>query len=62
MVRMINDVDSKGVKDGILSFKNRKKNDKEADPDYFPHNATPLKDIRRSDLVNTEKSLTPNEG
>ena len=62
MVRMINDVDSKGVKDGILNFKNRKKKDSEADPEYFPHNAMPLKDIRRSDLVNTEKSLTPNEG
>ncbi|NLB53628.1 MAG: magnesium chelatase [Syntrophomonadaceae bacterium] len=61
MVRMINDVDSKGVKDGILSFKNRKKKDNEAEAEYFPHNAMPLKDIRRSDLVNTEKSLTPNE-
>lgn len=61
MVRMINDVDSKGVKDGILSFKNRKKKEAEGEAEYFPHNAMPLKDIRRSNLVNTEKSLTPGE-
>lgn len=62
LVRMINDVDSKTAKDGILTFKGRKnKSKKESEPDYFQHNARPLKDMSRGELVNTEKTLTPTD-
>lgn len=62
LVHMINDVSVKGPKDGILNFKGRK-NSKKAkdDSEYFQQNARPLKDMSRGELVNTEKSLTPNE-
>lgn len=60
LVRMMNDVDSRGVKEGILSFKNRKnKKSQDEDPDYFQQSARPLKDMHRGELVNTEKNLTP---
>jgi len=63
LVRMINDVDSKSAKDGILSFKSRKNKTREKDQDseYFQTNARPLKDMSRSELINTEKTLTPSE-
>lgn len=61
LVRMINDIDSKGAKEGILSFKSKKnkKNDEESAADYFQQIARPLKDMSRGELVNTEKTLTP---
>lgn len=60
LVRMMNDVDSRGVKEGILSFKNRKnKKGQDEDPEYFQQSARPLKDMHRGELVNTEKNLTP---
>ena len=60
LVRMINDIDMKGARDGILSFKSKKnKKDDEVPPDYFQQVARPLKDMSRSELVNTEKTLTP---
>ncbi|MEN6460662.1 MAG: magnesium chelatase [Syntrophomonas sp.] len=60
LVKIINDVDTRGTKEGILSFRNKKK-DKELDNDYFQSNARSLKDMSRGELVNTEKTLTPNE-
>jgi len=60
LVRMINDVDSRGSKDSILSFKNKNKKDEE-NPDYFQQTARPLKDMHRGELVHTEKTLTPGD-
>lgn len=61
LVRIINDIDGRGIKDGILSFKGKKtqKKGETAVPDYFQQDARPLKDISRSELINTEKTLTP---
>lgn len=62
LVRMINDVDSKSAKDGILTFKGRKnKAKKESEPEYFQQNARPLKEMSRDELINTEKTLTPSD-
>lgn len=61
LIKMINDIDSKGAKDGILNFKNRKNKKDNEDVDYFQNNARPLKDMTRRELVNTEKTLTPSE-
>lgn len=63
LIRLINDVGVKGPKDGILNFKGRKNNkkSKDDDPEYFQQNARPLKDMGRGELINTEKSLTPDE-
>ncbi len=61
LVRMINDVDVQGVRDGILSFKSRRNKKREdVDSSYFK-TGKPLKDVARGELVNTEKTLTPNE-
>jgi len=61
LIKMINDVDSRGGKEGILNFRGRKNKSKEEDTEYFQHNARALKDMHRGELVNTEKSLTPTE-
>lgn len=62
LVRIINDIDTKGTKEGILSFKNRRdKKSKEEEPEYFQHDARPLKDLSRGELINTEKNLSPTE-
>lgn len=62
LIRMINDVDSRSAKDGILTFRGRKnKSNKESEPEYFPQNARPLKDMSRGELINTEKTLTPTD-
>ncbi|KUG03091.1 putative chelatase [hydrocarbon metagenome] len=59
LVRLINDANNKGSRDSILSFKNRPNDkSKDKDEDYFQHNARPLKDMHRGELVNTEKTLT----
>ncbi|HZK43476.1 MAG TPA: magnesium chelatase [Syntrophomonadaceae bacterium] len=61
LIKIINDVDVKGPRDGILNFRGRRnKREPEVEPDYF-QTAKPLKDITRGELVNTEKTLTPNE-
>ncbi len=58
LVRLINEADSKGSREGILSFKNRQNDrSKEQDEDYFQHTARPLKDMHRGELLNTEKTL-----
>ena len=64
LIKMINDVDAKGARDGILNFKNKKNNPekKEADTEYFNTSGRPLKDLNRNELINTEKTLAPKEG
>ncbi len=62
LVKMINDIDKKGARDSILSFKgkNAKNKSREAEEEeYFTHNAKPLRDMPRDRLINTEKSLNP---
>ncbi len=61
LVKLINDVESRGSREGILSFKN-KKNKRDEGEEYFQQNARALKDMSRSELVNTEKDLTPTHG
>ncbi len=62
LVRIINDLDTRGTKDGILSFKNRKRKPKEEEePEYFQHDAKSLKDLSRGELISTEKNLTPTD-
>jgi magnesium chelatase subunit I len=61
LVRIINDLDTRGGKEGILSFKSRKEKKKEEEPEYFPHDARSLKDLSRSELISTEKNLTPTD-
>jgi len=62
LVKLINDVESRGSREGILSFKNKKNKRDEEEDEYFQHNARALKDMSRSELVNTEKDLTPTHG
>jgi magnesium chelatase subunit I len=64
MVRMMNDADTRGVRDSIIGFKGRKKDDKkkeEEDSEYFVHSGRSLRDMKRNELINTEKTLTPRE-
>lgn len=63
LVKMINDVDSRSAKDGILTFRGRrnKADKKDSEQEYFSQNARPLKDMSRSELINTEKTLTPTD-
>ncbi|MGI6453261.1 MAG: ATP-binding protein [Syntrophomonadaceae bacterium] len=58
LVRILNDVESKGAREGILNFRGRK-NEKSEDPDYFKYTGKPLKEMGRDELVSTEKTLTP---
>lgn len=59
LVKIINDVDTRGTKDGILNFRNKKNKDKELDNEYFNANARALKDMGRGELINAEKNLSP---
>jgi len=60
LLKIINDVEVKGSRDGVLNFKSRRGNKKEdADLEYFKYNARPLANMGRNELINTEKSLTP---
>jgi magnesium chelatase subunit I len=62
LVRMINDVDTRGSKESILSFKGKKNQKGNEDaPEYFQQVARPLKDMHRGELVHTEKTLTPSD-
>jgi len=62
LIKMVNDVDGKGARDGILNFKNKKNNKKnEEDNEYFAAPGRALKDLGRNELINTEKTLTPSE-
>ncbi|HNX92178.1 MAG TPA: magnesium chelatase, partial [Syntrophomonas sp.] len=64
LVKMINDVDVRGSRDGILNFKSKKNNPekKKEETEYFNTAGRPLKDIGRNELINTEKTLAPKEG
>ena len=61
LIRMVNDVEPRGAREGILNFRGKKNKEKESEPEYFQHNARSLKDMSRNELVNTEKDLTPGE-
>ena len=63
LIRMVNDVDVRGSRDGILNFKSRKNNPKknEEDSEYFNTQGRSLKEMGRNELINTEKTLTPKE-
>ena len=62
MVRMMNDGDHRGVKDSILSLKSKKNPKKEeTNAEYFTQTGRSLRDMKRSELINTEKKLTPSE-
>ncbi|HWQ74315.1 MAG TPA: magnesium chelatase [Syntrophomonas sp.] len=63
LIKMINDVDARGTRDGILNFKNKKNSPdkKKEDTEYFTTPGRPLKDLKRDELINTEKTLTPQE-
>ncbi|KUG02699.1 putative chelatase [hydrocarbon metagenome] len=55
LLGLINEVDNHKISEGILSFKNRpNQKSREQDEDYFQHNARPLRDMHRGELVNTE--------
>ena len=64
LIKMINDVDVRGSRDGILNFKSKKNTPekKKEDTEYFNTAGRPLKDIGRNELINTEKTLAPKEG
>lgn len=63
LIRMVNDVDARGSRDGILNFKSKKNNPKknEEDSEYFNTSGRPIKDLDRNELINTEKTLAPKE-
>ncbi|MGI5921562.1 MAG: ATP-binding protein [Syntrophomonadaceae bacterium] len=61
LVKIINDVDNRGIKDGILSFRSKKNQNRDMDNEYFQTNARALKDMSRGELVSTEKTLSPND-
>ncbi|CFX18868.1 AAA+ ATPase domain [Syntrophomonas zehnderi OL-4] len=63
LIKIVNDTDARGSRDGILSFKNKKNNPKktEEDNEYFTMTGRPLKDLGRNELINTEKTLAPKE-
>lgn len=61
LVKIINDVDARGARDGIVSLRSKKSKRPEAETDseYFKSSGKPLRDIGRNELINTEKSLNP---
>lgn len=64
LVKIVNDVDIKGMREGILNFKSRKKSQKnreDEDEEYFTVQGKSLRDVKRQDLINTEKTLTSSE-
>jgi len=63
LIRVINDIE-KGGKESMFSFTNKKppnKPDQTEETDYFKKEGRPLKDLKRKELVNTEKSLDFNK-
>ncbi len=60
LIRVINDLDGKGGKESMFSFGNKKtpiKPDQAEEKDYFKKVGHPLKDLKKKELINTEKSL-----
>lgn len=63
LIRVINDIE-KGGKESMFSFANKKisnKPDPVEETDYFKSAGRPLKDLKRKELINTEKSLDFNK-
>ncbi len=60
LVKIINS-DSRSIKDGILNYKNKKKNaarEEEYEPaEYFKNSGRPLKELGKNELIHTEKNL-----
>lgn len=64
LVKMVNDVDSsRGMKDGIFNFRGRKRNkdEEKKEDDFFNQNAKSLKNMSRNQMIQTEKSLNPED-
>ncbi len=62
LIRVINDVDGKG--ESIFSSVNKKinkKSDQAEETDYFKSIGRPLKDLKKKELINTEKSIDFNK-
>jgi magnesium chelatase subunit I len=58
LIRVINDTEGKGG--NIFSSGSKKAPNKSApeeDPDYFKKEGRPLKDLKRNELINTEKTI-----
>jgi len=64
LIRVINDIE-KGGKESMFSFANKKIPNKPEqqteETDYFKSTGRPLKDLKRQELINTEKSLDFNK-
>jgi magnesium chelatase subunit I len=60
LIRVLNDIE-KGGKESIFSFATNKKvpskPDQAEEADYFKNAARPIKDLKRKELINTEKTL-----
>jgi magnesium chelatase subunit I len=59
LIRVVNDIE-KGGKESMFSFTNKKipnKPDQAEEKDYFKSTGRPLKDLKRKELINTEKTL-----
>jgi magnesium chelatase subunit I len=60
LIRVLNDIE-KGGKESIFSFATNKKvpskPDQAEEADYFRSAARPIKDLKRKELINTEKTL-----
>jgi len=63
LIRVLNDVEGKGGKESIFSSGSKKSSSKDQaeETDYFKTTGRPLKDLKRKDLINTEKSLDFNK-
>lgn len=64
LVRVINDNDARGTRDSILggSFGRRKPVAKaEEEPEYFNKTGRSVRDMRKGDMISTEKTLTPSD-
>ncbi len=64
LIRVINDIEGKAGKDSIFSSVNKKvrnKLDQTEEADYFKTTGRPLKDLKRNELINTEKSIDFNK-
>ncbi|MEA4925143.1 MAG: magnesium chelatase [Syntrophomonadaceae bacterium] len=64
LIRVMNDIEGKAGKDSIFSSVNKKvrnKLDQAEETDYFKTTGRPLKDLKRNELINTEKSIDFNK-
>lgn len=64
LVRVINDTDARGTRDSILGggFGRRKAPNKtEEETEYFNKSGRSVRDMRKGELISTEKTLTPTD-